>query len=215
MRFLVVGLGSFGSGVARALFDRGHDVSGLDVDSEQVERLSSSLSDLRVGDASRPEVLEEAGAREADVAVISTGDDVVASVLVAISLRDLGVEEIHVKVVSDLQARILAKVGVESTVFPERETAELMARRLESRSLLRVSRIAPGLSAQELEVPEGWIGRSLRELELRQRRRVTVLAVRSAGSEDLRTPPDPDEALKRSDSLLVAGPDESLEDLVG
>jgi trk system potassium uptake protein TrkA len=214
MRFLIVGLGNFGTGVAVTLHQRGHDVRAIDVDAERIERLAPHLSQVFIGDASRPEILAEAKAREVDSAVISTGNDIMASILVAISLRDLGVREIHVKVVSELQARILGKVGVESTVFPERESGELLARRIESKSLLRIARIAPGLSAQEMAVPDAWSGRSLRSLELPRRHGVSVLAVHDALTGELRTIPDPDALLKESDSLLLAGPDEDLEKLV-
>jgi len=205
MRFLVVGLGNFGASVAEGLQRLGHEVVALDRDLDKVEGMAAVLSHAVLGDATDPEVLERVGAAEAKVGIVSTGDDVSASVLIAISLRDLGMEHIYVKVVSDLQARILDKIGVSNTVFPERESAQLLARRVSRASLLSYFELGPDFSAQEMVVPEDWVGRSLRELELPRRHNVSVVAVRDYLSDHMEPIPDPDAPLKESDTLLLAG----------
>lgn len=208
--FVIVGLGNFGASVATALTEAGHEVAALDLDHDRVERLASAVGKVASGDGTEPEVLEALGARRADAAVISTGDDVTASVLTAIALRDLGVREIHVKVVSDLHARILEKVGVAETVFPERESAQHLARRVGNRALLRYVELGPGFSAQEMAVPGRWIGRSLRDLELPRRYGIAVIAKRDYLTGETQPIPDPDAPLKESDTLLVAGKDGDL-----
>lgn len=209
-RFVVVGLGNFGATVAERLHEMGHEVSALDVDPAQVERLAPLLRTVAAGDGTDPEVLAEISAGKADGAVVSTGDDVTASVLTALALRDLGVAEIHVKVISDLHARILEKLGVAETIFPEREAAGLLAKRLESRAILNYVELGPGFSAQEMAVPERWVGRSLRELELPRRYNIAVVAVHDFLTGEMLPIPDPDAPLKESDTLLVAGADEHL-----
>lgn len=210
-RFVVVGLGNFGAGVAERLHEMGHDVSALDVDRDKVERLAPTLRTTVAGDGTDPEVLERIGARDADAAVVSTGDDVTASVLTALALRDLGVQEIHVKVISDLHGRILEKLGVAATIFPEREAAQLLAKRVENRAILNYVELGEGFSAQEMAVPSAWVGRSLRELELPRRYEIGVIAVHDVLNDEIRPIPDPDAPLKDSDALLVAGADASLE----
>lgn len=211
--FLLVGLGHFGSSVALALHQAGHDIIAVDSDPEVVDRLADRITHVACGDGTDPAVLEELGAAHAKAAVVSTGSDVTASVLAAVSLRDLGIREIHVKVVSDLHARILSKVGVAETIFPERESALQLSQRLGSHSILKYLPIEPGFSAQEMAVPDRWIGRSLRQLELPRRYGIAVIAVRSFLTGETRPIPDPDAKLVESDALLVAGRDQDLKRL--
>lgn len=185
-------------------------VSAVDIDAEKVARVASLLRRAIVGDATRPEVLEKAGARQAETAIVSTGDDVASSVLTALALRDLGVSDIYVKVVSELHGKILDRVGVARTIFPERESAESLAKRLQSRALLDYVELGAGLSVQEMAVPRSWIGRTLRELDLPRRYGISVVAVRDYLSDAVDAVPDADKRLSDSDSLLVAGSDDDL-----
>jgi trk system potassium uptake protein TrkA len=211
--FLLIGLGHFGSSVALALDKAGHEVAGIDADPIAVERLADRLPELVCGDGTDPEVLAELGAAQAQAVIVSTGSDVTASILAAVTLRDLGVREIYVKVVSDLHGRILDKVGVAETIFPERESALQLSQRLGSRTILKYLSIEPGFSAQEMALPERWIGRSLRELELPRRYGVSVIAVRNFLTGETSPIPNPDAPLLDSDALLVAGRDADLERL--
>jgi trk system potassium uptake protein TrkA len=209
-RLVIIGLGHFGATVASALAAAGAEVAAVDFDRAKVQRMANELSLVLVGDGTDPAVLERLGARGAAAAVISTGDDVTASVLVAIALRDLGVRDIHVKVVSELHRRILGKLGVAETVFPERDSALELAHRVGSRAILRYVELEPGLAAQEMVVPQSWIGRSLRELELPRHYGVSVVALRDYLTGETTPIPDPDAPLKESDALLVAGKDSDL-----
>ncbi|MGD2113897.1 MAG: TrkA family potassium uptake protein [Acidobacteriota bacterium] len=213
-RYVIIGLGNFGASVAERLHEMGHDVAALDVDLDKVERVAGFLRTAVAGDGADQEVLERIGARQADAAIVSTGRDVTASVLAALALRDCGVPEIFVKVISDLHARILDKLGVAETIFPEREAAQLLAKRVESRAILNYVELGEGFSAQEMAVPQRWIGRTLRELELPKRHGVAVIAVHDFLTDRIVPIPDPDAPLKDSDTLLVAGADEKLETVV-
>lgn len=208
---LVVGLGNFGTGVAESLHQAGHRVVALDADPEAAERLAASLPRVVVGDGTEIEALERSGARESDVAVVATGEDVTASLLTTLALRDLGIREIYVKVSSDLHARILATLDLADSVFPERESAHLLAKRMTRRTILNYVELGPGFSAQEMTVPEAWVGRTLRQLELPRHYNVAVVAVRDVLADQYAPVPDPDARLKESDTLLVAGWDQHLE----
>jgi trk system potassium uptake protein TrkA len=209
-RYVVIGLGNFGASVAERLHEMGHDVAALDVDLAKVERVAGFLKTAVEGDGADLEVLDRIGARGADAAIVSTGRDVTASVLAALALRDCGVPEIFVKVISDLHARILDKLGVAETIFPEREAAQLLARRVESRAILNYVELGEGFSAQEMAVPQRWIGRSLRELDLPKQHGVAVIAIHDFLTGRIVPIPDPDAPLKDSDTLLVAGADVKL-----
>jgi trk system potassium uptake protein TrkA len=210
-RFIVVGLGNFGAGVAVSLHDMGHEVAAVDLSPHRIEHVANLLGEVLAGDGTDLALLDRLGARRADTAVVSTGDDVTASVLTVIALRDLGVTDIHVKVVSDLHARILGKVGVSDTIFPERESAQFLAHRLGNRAILRYVELQPGLAVQEMEVPRPWVGRSLRDLELPRRHGITVIAVRDRRDGVLTQSPDPARPFAADNTVLVAGEDEALE----
>lgn len=209
-RFVVVGLGNFGSSVAQALHAAGHDIAALDVDEEAVDRISRRVSRAAVGDGRHIETLERIGAGDADAAVVSTGDDITASVLTTLALRDLEVAEIYVKVISSDHARVLEKLGVTETIFPERESGLRLATRITSRAILNYVSLGTDFSIQEMAVPEGWIGRSLRELALPRSYRIAVVAVHDVLRDEMIPVPDPDEPLKESDTLLVSGKDKDL-----
>jgi trk system potassium uptake protein TrkA len=209
-RFVVIGLGNFGSSAAEKLTEMGHDVAVVDRDERAVERIADRVTQAAVGDGTEPETLQRIGADEADAAIVSTGDDITASVLAALALRDAGVREVYVKVISRGHARVMEKLGVTETVFPERESAQRLARRIASKQVVNYFELGPGFSAQEIAVPRHWVGRSLRELELPRQYRVSVIAVHDFLTGEFRPLPDPDAPLKDSDALLVAGEDDRL-----
>jgi len=209
-RFVVVGLGNFGASVAETLNAIGHDVAALDRDPERVDQLSHLVARAAVGDGSDVGTLKRIGAEDADAAVISTGDDVTASAMTALLFRDLGVDEIYVKVLSHDHARLIEKIGVSETIFPERESGIRLGKRISSRSLLNYVQLGADFSLQEMAVPSAWVGRSLRELQLPRRHGISVVAVHDVLMDRIHPVPAPDAPLKDSDTLLVAGTDENL-----
>lgn len=212
-RFVIVGLGNFGSGVAEALYGRGHDVIAIDVDEDAVDRIAAHCSRAAVGDARQIETLDQLGAGEADTAIVSTGDDMTASMLSALALLDLGVSDIYVKVISADHARIMNALGVSDTIFPERESAFNLASRLSEYGVLNYVRMAGNLSIQEMVVLDDWQGSTLRDLDLRSHFQITVIAVHDTATDDVTVPPDPDAPLEATDTLLVAGTEEHLAEI--
>jgi trk system potassium uptake protein TrkA len=210
-RFVVVGLGIFGSGVAEALYEQGHDVVAIDLSEEKVNRIARRVTEAIVGDATSIEALERVGAGSADAAVVSTGDDMSASILVTLALKDLNVAEIYIKVISFDHARIMRKIGVTDIIFPEREAAfNLSTRIARSQALLNYVRIGTGLSLQEMAIPVRWEGRTLRELKLPAQFRVSVVALRDVLTDELIPVPDPDAPLLDTQTLILTGDDENL-----
>lgn len=209
-RFVIVGLGNFGSSVAESLHAQGHDVVALDSDAEKVDQIAPFVTRAAVGDGRQIKTLERVGARGADAGVVSTGDDITASILTTMALRDLKVPEIYVKVISRDHARVMEKIGVTETIFPERESAQRLGMRIASTGILNYIRMGTTLSIQEMAVPEAWIGRSLRELQLPRQFRVSVIAVHDMLRDEMVVVPNPDAPLKDSDTLLIAGRDEDL-----
>lgn len=209
-RFIVVGLGNFGSASAEALHKQGHDVAALDTSEHAVDRIAPFVSRAAVGDGRDARVLERLGARDADAAIVSTGEDITASILATLALHDLGVDEVYVKVVSNDHARVMQKIGATETIFPERESGLRLGARISSRSVLNYVRLANDFSIQEMAVPDRWIGRTLRQLQLPRKHRIAIVAIHDVLHDEIATVPDPDAPLKESDTLLVSGKDEDL-----
>ncbi|MFO7893193.1 MAG: TrkA family potassium uptake protein [Longimicrobiales bacterium] len=209
-RFIVIGLGNFGASVAETLHSIGHDVAALDQDPDRVDAMSRIATKAAVGDGTDVRTLRRVGAEDADAAVISTGDEITASAMTALMLRDLGVEELYVKVISSDHARLIEKIGVTETIFPERESGTRLGKRISSQLLLNYVPLGSGFSLQEMAVPEDWVGKSLRDLQLPKRHGISVVAVHDMLADQIQPVPDPDAPLKESDTLLVAGTDESL-----
>lgn len=210
-RFVIVGLGNFGSSVAEALYSHGHDVVAVDTDETAVDDIAPHCSRAAVGDGREIAVLEEVGALEADAAVVSTGDDITASILSTMALQDLGVERVYVKVISDNHARIMRQLGVTETVFPERVSGFNLASRISEKGVVNYVRMGRNLSVQELVVPEDWRGHTLRELAVRSEFGVSVVGIHDTATDEMIVPPDPDDTLARTDTLILAGTDDMLE----
>lgn len=210
-RFVIVGLGNFGSSVAEALYSHGHDVIAVDTDETAVDDIAPHCSRAAVGDGRETAMLKEIGAEDADAAVVSTGDDMTASILATMALKDLGVERVYVKVISDDHTRIMQQLGVAETVFPERASGYNLASSISEKGVLDYVRMGRNLSVQELVVPEEWRGHTLRELNVRAEYDVSVVGIHGTATGEMIVPPDPDDTLRRTDTLILAGRDEAIE----
>jgi trk system potassium uptake protein len=209
-RFLVVGLGNFGSSVCESLFHQRHEVIAIDSSGDAVDRVAGFVSRAAVGDGKSMQTLDRIGARGADAAVISTGDDITASILTTMAVHDLGIRDVYVKVISRDHARVMERLKVTETIFPERESALSLGKRISGVGLLNYVNLGTGFSIQEMGVPDSWTGKTLRELELRQRFGITVVAVHDILTDKMTASTNPDVILKDSDTLIIAGIDEDL-----
>ena len=212
-RFAVVGLGAFGSWVARALTRAGFDVICVDRDGEKVDRFAHEVARAIVGDATDALVLRKSGVADADAVVVSTGDDLAASILTVLVLKELGVPRVVVKVPTPEAVRALERFDVE-VVFPDREAAERLAYRLASSTVLEYIPLGQDHSIQEIGVPYAWIGKSLRELALPSRERIQVVALFDVLAGGWDVAPSPDRVVTDSDVAIVAGSTARIEALV-
>lgn len=209
-RFVVIGLGNFGSSIAESLYSKGHEVIAIDMNEQAVDRISQHVTRAAVGDGKARQTLERVGVKGTDAAIVSTGDDITASVLATMALLDVGVHDVYVKVISPDHARVMERLGVTETIFPERDSAVSLSMRISGRALLNYVRLGAGYSIQEMAVPQAWDGKTLRELDLRRLHGLMVVALHDMLTDKMSVAPDPDARLKDSDTILVAGSDEDL-----
>jgi trk system potassium uptake protein TrkA len=210
-RMVVIGLGNFGMAVAESLAKKGVDVIAVDRRQDMVDKISNRAARAVAGDGTSEQVLREIGCKNADAGIVSTGDDITASLLAVLALKDLGVREIHVKVISEQHARVVDKLGVTGTVFPERDSGRRLAEAVVSHEILSYFPLGDDYAIQEMAIPDSWIGRSLRDIDVRRRYGLSVVAVKCMLSSTVSGVPDPDAPLKDSDTLWVSGSLANLE----
>jgi trk system potassium uptake protein len=211
-RYVVVGLGHFGSFIAKRLFELGNEVIAIDANVDVIDAHGPFVTRALAGDATKREVLQEAGAEDADVAIVSTGDNLGSSVLSLLALRDLNVKATYVKVQSIEHARIAEALGATDTVFPEMQAATNLAQRITSGRLLHYTAYGEQFGIQEMAVPDAWAGKTLQDLRLPLEYQIQVVAVHDL-LRDTITIPDPTKPLTPSDTLLIAGAPDRLETL--
>lgn len=214
-RYIIIGLGNFGASIAEALHAQGNEVVAVDPNGAAVDRVAPFVTRAALGDGSQAAVLERIGAKDADAGVVSTGDDITASILATLALKDLNVKDVYVKVISRDHARVMERLGVTETIFPERDSALALASRVSRSGLLNYVRLGSGFSIQEMAVPGSWAGKTLRDLELRQRYGLSVIGVHDVLTDEISSAPDPDAPLTESDTLFVAGRDDDLRKVAG
>lgn len=209
-RYVVIGLGNFGSTIARRLYELGHEVVALDTDESVVDSLGPHVTRAVVGDGTRREALDEAGADGSDAAIISIGENLGASILALLAARDLGIKGLYIKVISEDHARIADALGATDTVFPERQAATNLASRITSTKLLNYTAYSEEFGIQEMAVPDAWAGKTLADLELPAKFQIQVVAIHD-NLRDTVAVPTPTHKLMPSDTLLVAGAPAQLE----
>ena len=211
MRFTVIGLGKFGGHVARRLYEKGHEVVGIDSHGERVQDLRDHVTQAVVADSTDVDTLRALGVGESDAVVVSLGERMDASILTTLYLRELGVKRVVAKVTSLDHGKILELIANTTTVLPERDTAERVANALAAPSILEYLPLGVGFSLLEVAAPAGFHGRSLGELEVRKRHHVLVVAVKSRDRLDL--VPGAAYVVQDGDVLVMIGRDEDLDAL--
>jgi len=204
-KFAVIGIGKFGFYLAKTLHEDGHDVVVIDRDREQVSKIKPFCSHGVVADATNKEVLSSLGLVEKDAVIISTGEDMAASILMTMYVKELGVKDIAVKAVNEDHASILEKVGATRIIFPEKDIAIKAAKSLSIPNLTDFIPISEEFVIVEIAPPPAFLGKSIRELDLRNKYRLQVVAIKEGEPPKFHLVPSPDHIIKSSDRLAVVG----------
>ena len=207
--YLVVGLGRFGTAVALKLHELGNEVMVIDGRAEEVQKVSDRVTYAVVGDARDEEVLKSLGVRNLDCAIVAIGSDLAASILVTLNLKMLGVPQVICKAPNELHKRALEKIGADRVLIPEREMAVKLAQNLTSSSVLDYTELSRDCGIAEIRTPAPWVGKNLREIDVRAKYGVTVIALRKADG-DLTVFIRPEYALEANDVLMILGGNDDL-----
>lgn len=206
--YIVIGLGRFGSEVARQLCSQGCEVMAMDVSSELVQQISADVTQAVVADGQDKEVLRALGAREFDCGIVAVGDNLAASVLITMNLKELGIPYVVCKAHDETYKKVLLKLGADRVVIPEKENAIRLARGLATPNVLDYIELSDEYGIVEIPAPAAWEGKNLRELNVRAKLGVNILAVRRNGS--FHVSPTADFAFAKDDVIVVLGDGKAL-----
>jgi trk system potassium uptake protein TrkA len=211
--FLIIGLGRFGQSTARMLSMLGHEVLAVDKRADRVSAIKENVMRAIQADTTDERAVSQLGIRNFDCVVICIGDDIRASVLATVLCREMGAKKIVAKAQDDLHQKLLIKTGADRVVQPEHDGGIRLARSLVAEGVLDSLDLSEEYSINEVEIPRDWIGRSLAQIDVRNRYGVSVIALRREGHVSVNI--DPGEPFQKSDSIYLLGDDKSLERISG
>ena len=207
--YMVIGLGRFGQAVAKQLCALGADVLAMDICSNLVQQVANDVTHAVTGDAQDKEVLRALGAGDFDCAIIAIGDDLAASVLTTMNLKELNVPYIVCKAHDETHRRVLEKLGVDRVIIPEQEHAQRLARSLHSHNVLDYIELSEEYGILEVPAPKSWVGKTLKELNIRAKLGVNIIAVECGGKTNVS--PGADYRIASGDIMVVLGDNFALE----
>lgn len=210
-QFVVIGLGRFGSSVAKTLYTLGCDVLAIDSSEELVQNISDSVTRAVQADATDEKVLRSLGVRNFDVAIIGTGTDIQTSLLVTLMVKELGVKTVVAKAQNELHAKVLLKIGADRVIFPEKEAGVKLAYSLISSNILDFIELSPEYNIVEIIAIRDWIGKSLNELKLRQRFGLNIIAIKRENN--IKITPSADDIIMEGDNLVAIASTDSINKL--
>ena len=199
--YAVFGLGRYGTAVAKELASNGAEVLAVDIDEEIVNEAAAEIPFCKCADVTDPEVLRELGISNIDVVIISMATDLEASVMATMLCKEMGVKTVISKCSSDMNCKILSKVGADKVIFPEQESGIRLAKNLVSSGFVDILDISNDVSMVELEVRPEWENKSLIELNLRKKYSINIVSIIENDKVDVII--DPEMPLKRSMRLIV------------
>ncbi|MBN1871090.1 MAG: TrkA family potassium uptake protein [Candidatus Omnitrophica bacterium] len=220
-QFAVIGLGRFGSSVARTLSEKGKEVIGIDAKEQVVQEMSEVISQAVCVEAKDEKALKALGIQNVDVAIVAIGE-LEASILITLTLKEMGIKEIVVKAVNDDHKKVLEKIGATRIVMPERDMGQRIASSLVTPQVLDHIDLSADSSIVEIVSPPDFVGKSLRDLNIRAEHRINVIAIKrkikslsskgdAEDEEKIIVTPQANEIIRSNDVLIVIGPNDKIE----
>ena len=211
--FLVIGMGSFGHHLCRALSQQKRcEVMIVDRDGANLEDLLPYVVSAKVGDCTNPEVLRSFAVESFDACFVCVGDDILGSLQITSLLKELGAKKVFSKADDDIQAKFLLRNGADHIIYPELEAATSLAVSESSDSIFDCIRLTEEYSIYEVSPMDRWIGKSLKELNFRVKYHLTVIA--AMRGEEIRPNLSPDYKFSQDEHLLVLGRAEDIQRII-
>lgn len=210
-QFVVFGLGRFGMSVATTLSEAGYEVMAVDQDEEKIQDISSFVTHAVQADATDAETLKSLGIRNFDIAVVAIGRDIQSSIMVTLLLKEMGVAYVVAKASSELHEKVLNKLGADRIVSPEQDMGVRIATNLMSGNIMDYIQLSSEYSIVEIITLPEWSGQTLRELNIRVKYGINIIAIER--DKEITITPGPDFVLHEKDILVVVGANQQIENL--
>lgn len=207
--FAVIGMGRFGSSVAKVLKEEGHEVIAIDSNEHIIETSENNVTHSLILDSTDEDALRDSGIRNVDTVIVAIGSDIQASILTVVNLKELGILHVVAKALNERHGKVLEKVGADRVVYPEREMGERIARSLISSNVIDAFELAEFYSLEEIRVHQKMIGKSLVDLHIRSKYHLNVVAIKNG--ERVNPTPRAEDTLQEGDILVVVGHNDDLE----
>lgn len=207
-QFVVIGCGRFGESVAKTLYKLGYDVLAVDRDINLIQEISEHVTHAIQADAEDENSLRALGIRNFDVAVITIGSNIQASIMATLIVKELGVKTVIAKAQSEIHGKVLYKIGADKVVFPERDMGVRVAHNIISSNILDVIELMPDYSIIEVVALEEWENKALFELKLPNKMGVSVMAIKTG--DKINISPYADDIIKAGDVVVLLGHNDNL-----
>ena len=211
--FMVIGIGRFGNALARELYKDGHEVLVIDQNEEYIQKIADEVTHAVVGDATDQQVLDAVGARNFDCAIVAIASDIQDSILVTLMLKEMGVGYVIAKARNSMHTKVLEKIGADKVVFPEHEMGQRLAQVIAMKNVIDYLELSDDYSIMEIVAPKSWYGKTLREIDVRAKFGITVIAVRDEKNGDLTVSLHAEFKIEEGNILIVLGANEDIEEL--
>lgn len=200
---LLIGLGRFGKHIARKLYELDHEVMAIDRQEERVQDVLPYVTNAQIGDSMNENFLRSLGVGNYDVCIVAIGNDFQSSLETTSLLKELGAKMVVSRAARDVQAKFLLRNGADEIVYPEKQLASWTAIRYSADHIFDYIEIDNEYAIFEIALPEGWVGRAVGEINIRQKYNINIMAIKRSGKMDLTVTPDT--RFAEGEALLVLG----------
>lgn len=210
---LVIGMGEFGIHLARKMQQLGNDVMIVDQNPEMVEQFAPEFTDSLIGDCTNEAVLQSLGINNFDICFVTTGSDFRASMVITSLLKKLNAQYIVSKAKQEIQKELLYKIGADEVIYPEPDLAEKLSIRYNSNNVFDYIPVTGNYGIYQIPAPQAWTGMTIKELNVRQRYQVNIIAVKQGGA--LNPAPGGDYCFQKDDHIVVIGESSNIFKIAG
>ena len=212
-QYAVLGLGIFGSTVAKTLSSYNCEVIALDINEKCVDRMADIVTQSMVCDITDINQLRETGVQDCDIAIVCMGNHLEESVMAIINLKELGVPYVVAKAKNKRYMQIFKELGASKVVRPEKEMGEMLAKSLLGKNIIDLVDLDKEYSIVEVGAPSRWCGKSIRQIDVRAKYGINILAVKNQDGSAINVSPEPDYIIRRGDVLVVIGANDDIREL--
>jgi trk system potassium uptake protein len=212
-QFAVLGLGSFGYYVAVSLAESGHEIIAIDQDKDKIQAIKNKVTSAVIADVREKKALFQILGPDIDTAIVSLGSEMEASILATLYLKELNIPNRIVKANSEDHGKILMLVGATDVIYPEKDIALKLVRNLTNPNLIDYLPLTEGISFVELAALPDFVGQSIKDLQLRNKYSVEIIAVKNEEKQKMIMVPNANYVIKEGDSLLIIGKEKDISSL--